>query len=474
MSKLPKRKTIKSTRNYYQDYRYILPVNDYRYVRIFEDIIIKCGERLVWTKVSGVDLPKVSIGPLDTCPKFIATGRSLVERTASGNYMVQIPISVEMIDIIRHNLGYSNYDKMKYIIMSDTKEKNLRIFFPNKNVVGKIIHVGFYHKNFPGALDEILSMVSKSNFNILTGILRTGSSVEGEGETVADIAVERVRERNDKKKESIWEAVLEYRGSMDLSEIEKDSLYRLIADRINMLPDLVGNKSKFNIKVGAPMYPRSPGIYSKERHNIYGHMKKPDSEYGNRGRLVSIDNSLESIEKSDAANKYKTVSLLRRIKRRIEKDDRPTVFLSYSHYAKAQANEVRRELGNTYEFDEYQYPDSNPIIEKVRDKIQECDYFIGIWHHDLNFPRVKKGNSQIKISSSTKYSISPWMFFEYGIAVDDGKKVIIVHSSKVHEKVSRRISPGISHLSYKGRRIGIENIEIIRQKMFEYFSELKS
>jgi hypothetical protein len=76
----------------------------------------------------------------------------------------------------------------------------------------------------------------------------------------------------------------------------------------------------------------------------------------------------------------------------------------------------------------YQKPDGEVILEQVIAKIEECDYFIGIWHHEEGSPG-KAGTG-----------ISPWMLFEYGVANAAKKQTIVVHSDKLHKDIWQRIT----------------------------------
>lgn len=69
-------------------------------------------------------------------------------------------------------------------------------------------------------------------------------------------------------------------------------------------------------------------------------------------------------------------------------------------------------------------------------------------------------------SSST---ISPWLPFEYGIALTARKKAIIVHSDKLDKSIWLRISAGIAQPEYSDVRFESEMIPLIDHYCSELF-----
>ena len=69
--------------------------------------------------------------------------------------------------------------------------------------------------------------------------------------------------------------------------------------------------------------------------------------------------------------------------------------------------------------------------------IRQSDAFIGIWHHESSSRQ------------NGKYGISPWMHFEYAVAMSQGKDpLLIVLSDQLDDNVWKRVNPKIAHPQY--------------------------
>jgi hypothetical protein len=134
-----------------------------------------------------------------------------------------------------------------------------------------------------------------------------------------------------------------------------------------------------------------------------------------------------------------------------KQDARPVIFLSYPDIAKQHGKRLRRRLRRRdFRVKTYQKPDGEVIVDAVKRKIDESDYFIGIWHHGEEPPDGQRTTH-----------ISPWMLFEYGIASAAEKPAIIVHSDKLDPSVWMRISPGVSNPEYSDLDFQTRTIETI-------------
>ena len=116
----------------------------------------------------------------------------------------------------------------------------------------------------------------------------------------------------------------------------------------------------------------------------------------------------------------------------------PKIFLSYPTSASGHADllkrEIERVIPKSFILDDYQLQDFEIVLNRVIESITDCDYFIGIWQHEE--------------LSRDGAAISPWMPFEYGVAMQAGKQSIIVFSDKLPESIWKRITPGISFPSF--------------------------
>jgi hypothetical protein len=87
--------------------------------------------------------------------------------------------------------------------------------------------------------------------------------------------------------------------------------------------------------------------------------------------------------------------------------------------------------------------------------ITRCDYFIGIWHQE----------------GDNSNTVSPWLHFEYGIAVATGKRTMVVHSQKLDQNIWKRINPGIAQPEYSDVKFESVTVALIDQYCREHFVE---
>lgn len=217
------------------------------------------------------------------------------------------------------------------------------------------------------------------------------------------------------------------------------------------------NISSYNIIIGNPLYPKKEKINielidpnpSKDKKNIIQKLnpKKQIKKLIERTELLT-DNPINK----------KLISLAKTIKVRNKKDFKKRIFLSYPSTAIKHANIIKDRFHKEYYIDEYQDADGNPILNEVISKIQKCDYFLGIWHHEVN-----------AISKTGKYGISPWMPFELGVALSLNKNFLIIRSDKLDKRIWKRITPEkaipeYNDLYFKDKTI--KTIEIFFKKHF--------
>jgi hypothetical protein len=145
---------------------------------------------------------------------------------------------------------------------------------------------------------------------------------------------------------------------------------------------------------------------------------------------VRADDDPKTVRQTKAAR-----NLLKLIRKRRKEHGRPGIFLSYPHVAGDQGQMVFDALNGPWRVERYQKPDGEVILDQVISRIENCDYFIGIWHPD-------------EVSSKPTKNISPWMLFEYGVAHAAGKKTIVVHSDQLDHAIWHRINAGVANPEY--------------------------
>jgi hypothetical protein len=69
--------------------------------------------------------------------------------------------------------GRDEEGSLHYILVSDIESKTLRVFIPRRGREKRMVHLGFVHKNLPGALCAITDFIAASQLSIVSGLVRT-------------------------------------------------------------------------------------------------------------------------------------------------------------------------------------------------------------------------------------------------------------------------------------------------------------
>ncbi len=431
--------TYEWSKQKYFEYDYVFPVNDYKYLKIFETIVAFCGDSILWKEEGGKNKMQLYISPISR-KDLHKEASTIIKKVSKNNEKnkVKIELSTEIIDEVRSILspmGDDEFTPLKYILLSDTKERNLRIYFPKISSLSKIIHLGFYHNDRPGALSTILKIVADANFNIITGLLRKRS---------ANI--------------SIWEGILEFKSDINFYEFnEQEELFNWVVNLIQETSNLDYNIKTYNISICQPLYPKQKVTLKKKPLNLGINSKNSLTETLDfQEKIKTLVSKLESAE--DSKELEELISLANIIDIRNKQDYRKRVFLSFPGSAAKHAKIIRSNFGEDYYIDEYQIADGNIILQEVLDKIKACDYFVGVWHHEVQMP-----------SKEGKFGISPWMPFELGIALSEKKKYLVVRSEELDERIWKRITPGKAIPIYNDLNFKDETIRIIRNFFKRHF-----
>lgn len=397
----------------YSPYQSLFPHKSALYVLLFESIIAHCGNVLVWDSKKNSGLPHVSIRQLVGQHSQAHTSAKVERETEPGHKLhSRITIPSNILGHLHNRLGTSPHQQLHYAILSETENRTLRVFFPEPRLVARIVHLGFYHRDRPGALAGITKLLAH-DFNILTSLLR---------KTTPEL--------------SVWEAMLEYRGIEIISHDTKERC-EWVAKHLSLRAAADGVKSlkQYEFEVGLPLYPKPARGTWSERSRL----EVPDDD---APEMPSDVNGLlrEKVEEALAvmggAEEHVT-QLLETVRTGIGQSKR-SIFLSYPRNAKEHAGLIEDALREEYDVKMYDLGGPEDITSEVLSLIAECDYFVGIWHHDENLP-TGDGN----------YGISPWMPFEYGIAKALKKPTLVVHSDRLDERIWKRVSPGIPNPEYK-------------------------
>jgi len=409
----------------YDGLKYRIPIMDYRYVRLYEEIMCRCGDVLHIDNDYGIPLPVISIVPFRGGYTWVQHKEVTIEAAESGKYNVKFQIPDGFLEQIRRFTQHSDDEKLPYIISSETNSRSLRVFFPKKEIERRIVQVGFVHLDLPGALSAITDVLAKAGFNILTGLLRKKSW-----------------------NESGYEVVLEYQHEDPPPQVATTGyveVFRWIKEKIETCDaQEIAELERFEVSIEPPLYPKPPADVSPLRLSARQNFLLPSksrirSDRENQEEL--LERCIQAVVNEPSPRPEMEeirLSLLKDVKARL-RARKPILFLSYPNRAKDHAELLRSNLEdrfpNHFEITDYQTSDFEIVVESVKDRIRRCDYFIGIWHHE-------------ELLGHNEATISPWMPFEYGIALQAEKKAVIIHSDKLPDAIWKRIEPGISQPAY--------------------------
>jgi predicted amino acid-binding ACT domain protein len=414
------RSSTRSQRQRYAAWQSQFPLGEERYVRLFESIVAHCGHLIVWDEESYTPRPQLFIRPL-AAHQVRPHAYAKVQRHDKTSYHVTIPIPDEVLGTLHNRLGTQLDSDLPYVLLSETDERVLRVFFPRLQLVDTIVHLGFYHRDLPGALATITHLLAEQHFNIITSLVRKTSKNHG-----------------------VWETLLEYRGQDRIPRESARERCEWIANLLCAQADRSRrNLNHFEFAVGLPLYPikeaniqipiRSSEVFDEPA------LTAQDRTQVLRQWINEARNALSG--ESDAAK------LLMAVKESVDAG-LPTIFLSFPHSAKGHAELVAERLGKEFKILKYEPQGGESISEKVLDLISRADYYVGIWHHDESAPM---GNG--------KYGITPWMPYEYGIATALGKPKVIIHSDRLDERIWKRIDASIATPEYNDLSFKSETID---------------
>lgn len=414
--------TPTAARRLYQGYDSVFPVGNFACMCLFESIVAHCADILEWKTIAGERFPDIEIRSYPDN----RTLRNSVERTVLPDKERTLHARIDLPNEIANGLRpvVSTDGQLEYLLVSDTTTRALHAFFMHPDLARRVFHVGFFHDDVPGALATILTLLRDADFNILTSL---------------------VRKQEDGR--SVWEAVLQHQGTEEIPGRDSRHAHEPVTSaEIDWICKRVvaaheRTKAKIvdcAIVVASPKYPaRSKEAPLAEEVALSSLLAPVNARTGS---VESYDPSkllkrqlktLGSPNGDDTARR-----LIELIQKRHTEHGRPGVFLSYPHSAKDHGEMVFSRMDGRWRMDRYQKPDGEVILKRVIAKIEDCDYFIGIWHHEGS-----PGKGQTK-------RISPWMLFEYGVACASGKPAIVVHSDRLHRDISQRISPGVANPEY--------------------------
>jgi acetolactate synthase small subunit len=421
-----------------------LPIDDQRCVELFQRVVEECRHSLVWEERAGKEFPSISLLPVST-PDVNAFGVVTVKRhqnepadAESKPAKRQLHTEIELPMALFQKLGIklkTNGEPLNYILLSETETRTLRVLFPRPDIVPRIVHLGFYHLNIPGALSVILGPLARAKFNILHCLVR---------QNTASL--------------NVLEAFLEYRGDgevpFSLEQIKRspeagEQICEWAAEKMmtNLLAEEVEELKNCALQIGLANYPKPKWAGKINFGQVLERL--PVTELKTR----DAGGARRHPDAHDFPHSQENIKLIATIEQ-LRANAVPSIFLSYPHGAADHAELLKERLvAEGYSVVEYQTRDGKMIMDEVMLKIGDCDYFVGIWHNQ----------------DETGMSLSTWLPIEWAFARAFRKKALVVHSKKLHPEVWKSVNPDVAQIEYVDVKFGSETVPQILRYCREHF-----
>lgn len=485
----------------YSAYSSLFPENDFRCQEIFEHIVAYCGSSIVFTGASTskpIPLIEIRLLPtgtythLTTCKversAVLHEPKNEAETTSTGvdntratrkpqkHTHNKIALNPTVRTKVRARLGGTS--PSAYLLMADTEARVLRLFLLTERQVSTVFHVAVLHVNVPGALQEITQSFKLAGFNILASLLRT-----------------------DDKSNAIWEATVSYdreqaaqRQSRELSDFLPLDLTSSKSHEMYLMAEAAGQKktakrllsalklefvakalknvnerlneptisAKYEAVLDFPRYPdrgryedpetKMKGISLKsrvesppedetasERIHPKNRLKRLKLAIKAEARLFSTKSETDGNRFIEPKIAYAKRELIDAVSASLDRRQSPRVFLSYPSSCSNHAKKLKGAIkGLKMLAIEQQDADGSEILPSIYRKIRSCDLFIGIWHPE-----------ESQKMEGDEYGVSPWMPFEYGIAMAHGQKCLVLCSARLSQRIWDRIDQGTSKPKYR-------------------------
>jgi predicted amino acid-binding ACT domain protein len=446
---LQKGETSERVQRMYRQYAANVPIHSRRYVELFDIIVAQCGHALWWHPYEeGRRIPALYVRPLPRRDELNTSSVTLRASADKRHTEIELPDNVTAYVRSRLDLDSSRSDKLHYVFVSDTNDRTLRAFFLPEDRTRRLVHIGLYHQDVPGTLARMLDVVASAEFNIITSLLRKYSETT-----------------------SSWEAILEYRGvefppsaPHDLGEAAawyREQLIPWIHERLSASP-LLDELSGRAVSIGPPLYPKDYGgadLENRKELSPSGPRKEDQPRVDN-----TMVTSLLSQRQTDLVDAQRLVEdhqvtkgLLEIVTAHRERVRQRTLFLSYpktahdlvESYLRPELIPPRRPSYHLTKFQDSKPPDFQLQIIQL---IARADYFLGIWHPDES--PDGKGHFPARIS--------PWMYFEYGIARSMGKPIVVACHEDLTELNPRRLVGNNGLVMYDDANFAKQKVDEIR------------
>jgi len=192
------------------------------------------------------------------------------------------------------------------------------------------------------------------------------------------------------------------------------------------------SSAAFDIELSQPTYPR-PGASILRLPLVAGEQ--------NRTRVLSapaVDHEIQTerrriqIAKLPVPERDIRLAILNQV---VARREWPRVFLAYTASSRRHAELVRGSLGEHYDIVMREASECDP--QEASSEVSACDFFIGLWHHNKHL-----------IQGLNAFGGSPWIHFQYGLAVAAGKPTLIVRSTDADPTSWPDSLAGPHHIEY--------------------------
>ncbi|MEY2450865.1 MAG: hypothetical protein QOD92_439 [Acidimicrobiaceae bacterium] len=436
----------------YRSMRERVPVDDDRYIRLVESILVRCWDDLVFDRSHHRPLPAVLIQPFSgrTHSEYQFDSRVArvtdVEGTAASvipNLHVMVRVNEPNSDRIRDYLGYPRSSRIPYFLASDGLSRTLRVIIPHPDRLARMAHVAFEHRDVPGVLAAIGQVLRSAEFNIVTSLLRKESAERSTWEVLIEAA-------------SRAEPFPKHDARRLLSSPEHvETVLRSVETALRSVPEkAVRQLEDAHVRLTAPRYPKPSSTKSFPLTNQVGDLdlteSTTDSDDWTSRYAAFVAATAQSdpedsevptgaaghwIHRPEKPEHQAARSAFRKVVAESLRHSQLVLFLSYPQSATRLAARFREhdDIRSLFFVDEYQSRDDNEISDEATHRIRGCDMFVGIWHPD----------------DDDRRRVSPWMHFEYGLArASDMPYCIAYCDSLPADLTPRRFEPGRAWMDY--------------------------
>jgi predicted amino acid-binding ACT domain protein len=451
-TELPDEETPEQVQQLYRPYAANLPIHSRRYVQLFDMIVAQCGDALWWHNYEGgLRIPALYVRPLTRRDELNSS--NVILEGSEDKLHTEIKLPENVADHIRRRLdvGTGVPEQLSYMFVSDTNDRTLRTFFLPETIAERLVHIGIYHSDRAGTLARVLDVIAAAEFNIITSLLRKHS-----------------------ENTSVWEAVLEYQGVEkppskpgrrgQLPNWYRTKLVPWIHEKLRASPRFQ-QIDGCGVAIGPPLYPRRYGGANPDNLQSLSRRRKraENPPKPTNATVISLLDQRQTDIKPgrSPADQEVATELLGTVASHRRRIRQRTLFLSYPKtcsqiveaYLRPALEPPQRP---SYHLTQFQEPRPSDIQKQIIALIREADYFLAIWHPD---------------EGEHDYRLSPWMFFEYGIAHAADKPIVVACHDDLEAIDPRRLVGNTGLIMYNDANFASDKAPKIKESCTDIFKD---